>query len=286
MDLPDNDHLQRSVTELGEPDALFRISGGRFVAKLTLGLLLVVYGVIANLWWWTRPWATFGHIELFLLIIVPISGGALLLHLYRERGLFVLVYPAGLLRLRRGEVDSFPWREVDHVRLKVQRAASAEIVRGEDGSPVACWLPAEVPTFQLWNASLAVARDDGVVVQFGPVLTDYDLLAEEVQKRTFAVLWPAVWSGFLDGAVIAFGDIEVSRSGVRHSGKFLPWPDLKEVTVSQGKLSIKQGGKWLPWALIDVQTVPNPHILFALTTEAQKLATPGLLSQPKPQAHG
>ena len=34
MDLPDDDHLQRAVIELGEPETLFRVSRGRFLAKL------------------------------------------------------------------------------------------------------------------------------------------------------------------------------------------------------------------------------------------------------------
>lgn len=286
MDLPDDDHLSRAVTELGEPDLLFRISRTRFLAKLTIGVLLLIYGVVANYFWWVHGPATFGHFELFLLVIVPLSGGALLLHMYRERRLFVLIYPTGLLRLRRGEVDSFPWRDVDHIRLKVQRATGAEIHRDAEGQPTACWLPVDIPTFQLWTASLTVAREDGLVVHFGPVLTDYDLLAEEVQKRTFTVIWPLVWNGLLEGKVIAFGDLEVSRIGVRHAGKFLAWSDLKEISIAQGKLSIKQGGKWLPWLVLDVSSIPNPHVLFALAVEAQRASFTFLLTQPKPAREG
>jgi hypothetical protein len=40
--------------------------------------------------------------------------------------------------------------------------------------------------------------------------------------------------------------------------------------VSQGKLSIKQSGKWLPWRLRDIGAVPNPHVLFALLSEAKR----------------
>jgi hypothetical protein len=287
MDLPDDEHLTRSVTELGEPELLFRISRGRFLTKLGLGVLLLLYGVVANyLWWWVWGAGNLDHFVILLLFVLPLSGGALLWHMYRHRGLYVLVYPTGLLRLRRGEVDSFPWREVDHIRLKVQRSTGAEIDRGPDNSPVSCWLPAEVPTFQLWNAGLSVAREDGVEAHFGPALTDYTLLAAEVQKRTFAVLWPLIRERFLSGAPIPFGNLELSRAGVRHAGKFLRWSDVKELAIAQGKLSIKQGGKWLPWALLDVNTIPNPHILFALATEAQRTAFLDPLSQPRPGAKG
>ncbi|MBA4065075.1 MAG: hypothetical protein C0501_15440 [Isosphaera sp.] len=272
MDLPDDDHLSRSVTELGDPDALFRVSPGRLLAKLAVGLLLVLGGLVANYLWWVHPRGpgTFGHVELFLLIVVPLSGAALLFHMYRERGLYVLLYPTGLLRLRRGEVDSLPWAEVDHVLVKVQRAAGADLDREPDGSPAGCWLPPEVPTFQLWNGGLTVVREDGVSVHLGPALTDFALLAEEVQRRTFAHLWPPVWARFQDGFPVMFGELEASRAGLRHGGKFLPWGEVKELTVAQGKLSVKQGGKWLPWVLVDVSAVPNPHVLFALAAEAQR----------------
>jgi len=286
MDLPDDDHLTRSVTELGEPEVLFRISRARFLAKLAVGVLLLIYGVVANYVWWVHVGGGFGHFELLLLVVLPLSGAGLLWHMYRQRGLFVLVYPTGLLRLRRGEVDSFPWREVDHVRLKVQRSAAAHIDRGPDGAPVACWLPAEVPTFQLWNAGLSVAREDGIEAHFGPALSDFDRLAEEVQRRSFTFLWPIVWARFVSGTPVLFGELELSRAGLRHGGKFLRWADLKELAVAQGKLSIKQGGKWLPWAVLDAYAIPNPHVLFALAAEAQRTNSAAPLVQPKRRAEG
>jgi len=286
MDLPDDDHLNRSVTELGEPDALFRTSRGRLLAKLTLGIIVLLYGVVANYWWWVHGPATLGHIEIFLLIIVPLAGGGLLMHMYRERGLLVLIYPTGLLRLRRGEVDSFPWRDVSHARVKVQRVADVEMEYDADGTVLACWLPTEVPTFQLWNAVVTVSREDGLTVHFGPALTDYDQLAEAIQRRTFVAAWSLVWAGFLQGKTVQFGDIEASRTGLRYAGKFLPWTELKEMTVAQGKLSIKQTGKWLPWTLLDVYSIPNPHVLFALAMEARRIASaPPVppLRKPKPR---
>jgi hypothetical protein len=283
MTLPDDEHLTRSVTELGEPEALFRVSRARFLAKLAVGILLIVYGVVGNYLWWVHGPAVPDHLAIFLLIILPLSGPFLLWHMYRQRGLFVLVYPTGLLRLRRGEVDSFPWREVDHVRLKVQRTGAATITRDPDGTLTACWLPAEVPTFQLWNAGLSVAREDGVEAHFGPALSDFDQLAAEIQKRSFVFIWPVVWDRFVAGTPVAFGDLEVSRTGLRYAGKFLRWAEVKELSVAQGKLSVKQAGKWLPWALIDMHGIPNPHILFALAAEAQRtFAAP--VVQPKPQA--
>jgi hypothetical protein len=276
-----DDDLTRARIELGEPDALFQVSRRRFLVKLWVGLGLVLGGAVANYLWWVHGPAVFDVFLAKFLIVLPLSGVALLWHVYRNRGLFVLVYPTGLLRLRRGEADSFPWAEIDHVRLKVLPAAAAEIDRDPAGNPTACWLPAEAPALMLWNAGLTVAREDGTEAHFGPVLSDYPRLAEEVQRRTFATLWPVVWGRFRAGQPVAFGDLEVTTAGLRHQNKLLRWRDLKELAVAQGRLTVKQAGKWLPWALRDVKTVPNLHVLFALVEEARRLR-PTSQGQPHP----
>ena len=287
MSEPSDDHLTRAQTELGDPEELFRVSRGRFLAKLAVGLSLVLFGVVANYLWWVHGPGRFGHFEMILLVVVPLLGATLLGHMYRNRGLFVLIYPTGLLRLRRGEVDSFPWAEVDHVTLKVQRAAGAVLVRDGAGDLTGCWLPVDVPTVKIWEAGLTIARDDGTEAHFGPALTDYDRLAEEVQRRTFVVLWPMVWGRFRAGEAVPFDDLEVSPAGLRHEKKFLPLRELKEVSVAQGKLSVKQVGKWLPWLLKDVSGLPNPHVLFALIEEARRLHAPAPVRHPPAEVeHG
>jgi hypothetical protein len=278
-----DDHLTRARAELGEPDELFQISRARFLAKLAVGVLLLLYGVVANYVWWVHGPGGFGHVEFALLVFVPLCGAGLLWHMYRNRGLVVLIYPTGLLRLRRGEVDSFPWAEVDHVSVKVQKAAAAVFVRDGGENLTNCWLPVDIPTVKIWEAGLTIVREDGAEARFGPALTDYDRLAEEVQRRTFAALWPVVWGRFRVGEAMTFDDLEVSPEGLRHEKKFLPWRELKEVAVVQGRLSVKQTGKWLPWVMKDVAGLPNPHVLFALIEEARRHARPPV-RQPQPRA--
>src|SRR5439155_4377740 len=162
-------------------------------------------------------------------ILTPlILGVAILWTMYRQRGLVVLVYPTGLLRLRRGEVDSFPWYDIAEVRMKVQRVEAAEVIRDETGQPTACWLPTEVPTVQFWKAWLTVERTDGTEAHFGPALADYDRLAEEVQRRTFPRAWAIARDRLLDGLTVAFGDLDATPPGLRHVGKLLPCRELKE----------------------------------------------------------
>ena len=64
MSEPSDDHLTRAQTELGDPEELFRVSRGRFLAKLAVGLSLVLFGVVANYLWWVHGPGRFGHVEL------------------------------------------------------------------------------------------------------------------------------------------------------------------------------------------------------------------------------
>jgi len=287
MRATDVDQLALAQAELGEPDALFHVSPGWLRAKLAVGGGLILFGAGMNYWWWVHGPQNLHHVVLHLLFWPPAVGAALLVHMSRQRGLVVLLYPTGLLRLRRGEVDSFPWAEVASVRLKVQRADAAEVRYDPAGNPTAAWLPADVPTVQVWNAGLTLARDDGTEAHFGPALADYARLAEEVQRRTFPAAWAAAWGRLCAGLSVAWGDLDATPRGLLHNSKLLPWAEVKEVVVAQGKLTVKQVGKWLPWALVkDAGDVRNPHVLFALVKEAKvHFAAPPATDEEEGEAH-
>ncbi len=260
--------LERCQAELGDPDALFRIDPGRFWTKLSLGAGLLALGVVGNYLWWVHGPAKFDAFLAKAMIAPPVIGIGLLGHLYRTRGLCVLVYPTGLLRLQRGEVESYPWPEVTEVRLKADKA-TVEVERDEAGEVTDGWLAVDPPAFQLWNAALTVRRADEATAKLTPVVTGYADLAERVQRATFRLLWPAAAARFRAGEAVTFGPFEVSRAGLRFGGKPLPWADLGDVAVASKNLSVKRKGKWLPWAAKELEEVPNPHVLLALIEEAR-----------------
>lgn len=272
MTEPGDDDFSRAVTELGDPDAVFHVSRGRYLAKLWVGLTLIVGGVAAGglaLLLGVGGFAVFAKV----LLAPPVIGAVILVHMYRQRGLVVLVYPTGLLRLRRGEVESYPWDDVTEVRLKLQRSDGPEIRDDEAGRPTSCWFVVDAPSLMIWHAGLVVERTDGTEAALGPALAEYPKLAETVQRRTFRHLWAAAWGKFAGGDAVAFGDLEVTATGLRYAGKRLPWRDFKELAFAQGRLSVRKAGKWIPWAVVDVSKVPNPHVLFPLVEEARRLRT-------------
>src|SRR5438046_2702579 len=117
--VPDDadDDLNRATRELGDPDALFQVSTARRRAKLFTAVGLLLFGVAANYAWWVHGPGQRGFVEAKLLAAPVLIGAGLLVHMWRNRGLSVLVYPTGVLRLRHGEVESFPWAEVTEVRV-------------------------------------------------------------------------------------------------------------------------------------------------------------------------
>jgi hypothetical protein len=267
--------LELASDRLGPPDATHRVSPGRFAAKVAVGLGLVLYGVVANYLWWVPGPARFDHLALALLFAPPLSGVSLLWHVLRTRGLHVLVYPNGLLRVHAGEVESYPWADVDEVRVRAD-AAEVRTETDDAGAVTACWLAVEPPHFQIWKAGVTVRRADGAAVTLTPALEDYAGLAERIQRATFAELWPAAWAKYRAGGTVRFGDFAASWGGLAfRTQPPLPWAEFKTVAVSQKVLSVTRTAGWVPWAVLDLQEVPNPHVMLALVAEARRQAGAG-----------
>ena len=281
MSEPGDDHLSRAQNELGEPEALFQISRSRFYTKLWAGVGLIVGSLAVVLIMFAAGFG-FDFIILAKILLTPMAiGVTILVTMYRQRGLMVLVYPTGLLRLKRGAVDSFPWDEIAEIRLKIQRLDAPKITYDGEGDPTGCVLPCEVPNFQMWKAGLTVERADGIEAHISPALADYDRLSELVQRRTFPRAWAQARDLMLAREAVEFGDLVVTPGGLRHAGKRLSWSEFADMTISQGRLSIKKTGRWLPWAVVDAGKIPNPHVLFALVGEARRFFKAAAKSLPK-----
>lgn len=259
--------LELASDRLGPPDAVYHVSPGRFAAKVAVGLGLVLYGCIANYLWWVPGPARFDHLALAILFAPPISGVSLLWHVLRTRGLHVLVYPTGLLRVHGGEVESYLWAEIEEVRVRAD-AAEVEIETDDAGNVTACWLGVDPPHFQIWKAGVTICRTDGAAVTLTPALADYSGLAERVMRATFTEQWPATLAKYRAGGTVQFGDFAVNWGGLTFREKqVLPWTELKSASVSHKVVSVTRKSGWVPWAVLDLQEVPNPHLFFALIAE-------------------
>lgn len=269
-----DDHLHLALTELGEPDAVFRISTGRFVAKLLLGGGLVLFGLVLNYFWWFRGPARIGHVEILLLFVPPLLGVSLLHHLYRQRGLTVLLYPAGLLWLQRGKAQIFPWPEVAAISLHMVRSRQPVLEYNERGELTSCVVPPVLHAIALWKVSLTLIRYDGEHAVLTPALSRFDELATEIQRRTFPQMWHNAWI-LLERSPepLSFGPWQLSRQGLHTGNDRIPWSEFHSLQIANGKLLVRRKGRWKSWRSIEVHTVPNLHLFWALVEELRRNAS-------------
>lgn len=268
-----DNQLDRVIEELGEPDAEYGVGPARFWAKLLLGVGLLVgglalIGLVFGL--------GFGGAAAFFhkfLILLPVSGALVLWNVYRSRGLYVLLYPTGLLKFHRGDVESFPWGEIETVRLKTDQG-SVELVRDGTGALADCWIAVDAPLVQFWKAGVTVARADGSSAKLTPAVEHYADLVERVQRATLPDALAKATERYRAGEVVAFGPFTVNWGGLESAGKLLPWSDLAEIALAGKNLTVKRKGKWLAWATHELEQVPNPHAFLALVDRARRTAVP------------
>jgi hypothetical protein len=265
-----------AVDRLGEPAATYGVSPVLFWGKLALGLTLVLFGTIATILWFTLAGGkNFGHVQFHMLFWPTFLGVMLLVHLVRNRGVKVLIFPTGLLHLRPGQIESFPWDEVTHVTVKAG-AGSAVLVKDAVGDILSAWVAVPTTVVQVWNSWVQVARADGLTSKLTTILAGFPDLAREIQAETFARLWPGVRDRFLAGETIPFGPIAASTEGLGMKKK-IAWADVKKITPSQKALTVEKKGGWVPFLTIPMEAVPNPHLLIALAN----LATGGKTGEEK-----
>jgi hypothetical protein len=268
-----DNQLERVIEELGEPDAEYGVGPARFWAKLLVGVGLLAGGLAligAVFGFGLGGAAAFFH---KFLILIPVSGVLVLWNVYRSRGLHVLLYPTGLLKFQRGEVESFPWGEIETIRLKAD-SGSVEVVRDETGAVADCWVAVDAPLVQFWKAGLIVARADGSSARLTPAVEGYADLVERVQRATLPDALAKALARYRAGEAVAFGPFTVNWGGLESAGKLLPWPDLAEIALTGKNLTVKRKGKWLAWATHELEAVPNPHAFLVMVDKARRMAVP------------
>lgn len=259
--------LLEPVEKLGEPDEVFRIPRTHAARKVFSGLALMVGGGIANyVYWVVLGGPLIAEHLLFLCLFGPIlTGVGLMYAAWRDRGLWVLVYAMGILRWQRGEVVTFPWSEVTELAFyRVVECGKPKRRLNDDGEIETSWLPIAKEGSKSLGAHLVLRREDGAEAILPSAITDFAGLCKLVQEETFRVMWPSIWTQFMDGSRVRFGDIALSVGGIHRDGDFLPWYELDDALVQNGKLVIRSLKLHRPWMEIALHSVINPHVFVAL----------------------
>jgi hypothetical protein len=259
--------LIEPVAKLGKPTAVFRTSPNHASRRILLGLGMILGGIVANYLYWVEfaipPIPT--DFLLLLLVGAPLSGCALIYTAWRDRGLWVLAYPMGLLRWQRGQVVSFPWSEIETVSfVRVTRCETLNGRVSPEGERQTAWLPWDQTGSKILGAYLEVTRFDGITAILPTALNHFDDLNRIVQEEQFQALWALLRDDFIAGKEIKFGEWMVNLEGLWKNNERLKWQEFQLASVDSGKVVIRAQGKWRPWAETPLYLLPNPHLFLAM----------------------
>jgi hypothetical protein len=259
--------LEEPVARLGPPSAVHRIPPRHAWVKAGAGVGFIVFGGAANYAYWViLNGPLIAEHLLFLFLFGPIvSGVGFLYAAWRDRGLWALVYPMGLLRWQRGEVVSFPWNEIEAVAFARVRECGAPRRQLDDNNQlIAAWLPITRGGSRTLGSHLTLARVDGAVAILPSSLSGFDDLCRATQEQTFRVMWPDAWSLFSQGMRVPFGALAISSVGLHRDGDLLTWDQLEDVVIENGKLVIHARRDHGAWAQLPLNGIRNPHVMAAL----------------------
>jgi hypothetical protein len=90
-------------------------------------------------------------------------------------------------------------------------------------------------------------------------------LADLAAPLITAAQLPQFRDALKQGQQVEFGWFVVEPTGIRRGRKLLRWPEVEEVKVSEGIITVRQRGKRFRWSRILVSGVPNLGAFLALT---------------------
>jgi hypothetical protein len=257
MDFDEPEDLSEKLALLGEPKAEFAVRGRAFARNLVVGPLLTLGGLALDI-----TLLFFRHVSFELIMVgvgMILTGIMLVVRAYRNRGLRVLVFREGIVRVRGNDGQALFWDEIDSVwRKKI------------DGH----WE-------KIWKGALnySVERPDGKAIDFDDSIPELEELGRILNKETFVYLWPRYLAAYDNGATLDFGQVRLSKRGLSTASGNLPWLEVQEVKFEDNQFTISKKGKWTSWFQGKVAQTRNYHICKALVERAMATRS---IRQPAP----
>jgi hypothetical protein len=251
MYLDESNDVDDPLTALGKPRAEFAVRGWALIRNVILAPLAILAGLTIETVWIVFIHRLHFHIAalgIFLLLL----GVMLLVRAYRSRGLRVLVFSEGVLKVRHGDAQAFCW---DEIHIFWRKKTEGHWERALKGS-----------------LTLIAQRADGKSISFDDALPGLKRLAAILQRETLAHLLPRYQATYDAGSKLDFGKIGVSRRGLAANGDTLLWRDVQEVKWEENQVSVSKKGKWSRWFLGKISDIPNAHVLRALVERAMREA--------------
>jgi hypothetical protein len=237
------DDIDDKIAQLGKPVAEFSVRGRVLFRNLVIAPVLLAAGTVIEVGLF---WAQAFHNHHIVLIgaFLMLMGVMLVVRALRNRGLRVLVFPEGLVRIRRTEGRALLWEEVHQVwRKKI------------DGHWARAWQGALI---------LKIQRKDGGRIEFDDSLPRLQKLSEILHRETLPYLLPAAVNAFESGRSLDFGKLRLDQAGLKQGNEAIRWTEVQEIKFGEDQVTIYKKGKWGRWCQAPVADIPNAHVLRAL----------------------
>jgi hypothetical protein len=253
-------HVADKSAGLGEPLAHFETSRVQMLLCLILSVPLVLLGVggtVLGIVLLLQPNARSFPVKLFGLCGFLVLTGIGLLGRWRTlRGTGVFAFAEGFVRYDWANAEAVHW------------ASIREIVRGTP--------PGQKQQMTMTTpARLALTDGAGREWAFTEALSGLKEFREIAEERTLPHLLPDLLDQILDGRTLTFGDIAVTETGIDFPRQpSLSWDLVAAAGVEKEKVVIRSSLAKKPYCRVEMFTVPNPHLLFALVDQFRREEEP------------
>ncbi|MEH2080943.1 MAG: DUF6585 family protein [Nostoc sp.] len=132
-----------------------------------------------------------------------------------------------------------------------------------------------IPTART-NYEYTIETKDGKRTIMDEMIANEEL-GKYLNYELFKHLMPSLKFNYALGQEIVFGEITISKQGIKVQNDTLPWSDIKNIDISAGKLYIrKKNSGWLDknWYVTKVSTIYNLYIFIEMTNTILNSAIP------------
>jgi hypothetical protein len=246
MDWEQPEAVLDRVAQLGEPTAQFAVGKTRLVRNLVMAVFLILVG--AGILVFTF-FVGLRHIHVLWKLVVwgPVAlvGGVMLVvRAYRNLGLWVVVFPEGVVRVCHDDMQAFFFEEISKLWQKTN--------------------------FLNWNYAwqgalvFTAQRADGTEISFDDSLPGLKELGQILKRETLPYLLPKSLEAYDAGRTLDFGKVRISVGGLAQGAESLPWREVKSIVLDDSQLTVYKKNKWGHWLHVAGSEIPNFHVLQQL----------------------
>lgn len=234
----------------------YKPSRGCLAAAIVISILVLAILLPISFMFGTRVTSVPGNI----LPLLPILFVALILtwaivSTYKQRNLRVLIYEQGLIHLGREAQQVIRWEQIAYVWHKI--TASTTTSTSSDGA---------TSTSTSYTHEYIVQCFDGSMLTLDSTFSRLQEIGKQIEIASAGFLLPGAQQAFNTGQPLVFGTLAVNQTGITCQNKYLPWNELKRLTIDErtGDIAIKKHGKWFGWGAARLSDVPNIEVFKAL----------------------